>query len=152
MANILDTLHMQHQMISDLFKKIEAAEDSSEKEKLFTELKNILVPHMKGEEKYFYSALEDNEEHKEEVFHGYEEHHAAKLFIKELESMSPSGERWSAKAGVLKDMVEHHVESEESKIFKAARESLSEDEIQKIGEEFENVTAKGKTGRLTRVS
>ncbi len=152
MSNILDTLHMQHEMVSDMFGKLEAAEDSAEKEKIFTELKNSLVPHMKGEEKYFYSALEDNEEHKEDILHGIEEHHAAKLFIKELEGMSPSGERWSAKAGVLKDMVEHHVESEESKIFKAAREALTEDEMRKIGEEFENITAKGKTGRLTRVS
>lgn len=152
MDTILDTLHQQHEMVKQMFEKIESSEDNAEKEKLFMELKNNLVPHMKGEEKLFYPFLEDKEESKDDVFHGYEEHHAAKLFIKELEGMSPSGERWDAKVGVLKDMVEHHVESEEGKIFKYARKALSEKQLQEIGEKFEDFTAKGKTGRLTRVS
>lgn len=151
MASILDILHQQHEMVKEMFEKIESIENDAQKEKMFTELKNNLVPHMKGEEKLFYTVLEEKEEYKENVLHGYEEHHAAKLFIKEIEGMSPSAERWSAKIAVLKDMVEHHVESEEDKIFNHAREYMSEEQLMEIGEEFENVTAKAKTGRLTRV-
>jgi hypothetical protein len=152
MAKILDTLHQQHEMVKQMFKKIESSEDNAQKEKLFTELKNNLVPHMKGEEKLFYPLLEDKDKYKEEVLHGYEEHHAAKLFVKEIEGMSPSDERWDAKVGVLSDMIDHHVESEEEKIFKYAREYLSNDQMMEIGDKFEDMTAKGKTGRLTRVS
>ena len=102
MANLLDTLHKQHEMVGDMFKKIEETEDSSQKEKLFMELKNSLVPHMKGEEKLFYPLLEEKEEYKHDVMHGIEEHHAAKLFLKELEGMSITGEKWDAKAEFLK--------------------------------------------------
>jgi hypothetical protein len=152
MSNILNTLHSQHEMVKGIFKKIEEAEDKSEKEQLFTELKNNLVPHMKGEEKLFYPVLGDMEEHKEEVLHGFEEHHAANLFIKELERMTPGTERWDAKADVLKDMVDHHIETEESKIFAAARESLSDEQLMEIGENFEEMAMKRKKARrLTRV-
>jgi len=151
MANILDTLHSQHEMVKKMFEKLEATEERPEKEKLFTEIRNALVPHIKWEEKLFYSVLEEKEEFKEDVLHGFEEHHAAKVFLKELEGMSPSGKRWDAKASVLKDMIEHHVETEEDKIFKAARETLSEREMNEIGDKFEDATSKSKTGRLTRV-
>ena len=152
MTIILDTLHQQHEVVKGIFQKIKSAKDNSEKEQLFMELKNNLAPHMKGEEKYIYPALEDDEQYKEIVLHGFEEHHAAKLFLKELEGMSPAGERWDAKVGVLSDMIDHHVESEESKIFKAAREYLSEEKMKDIGEKFESVTDKGKTIRLTRIN
>lgn len=49
--------------------------------------------------------------------------------------MSPDGERWDAKVFLLKEMV-HHVEEE--KIFRDARETLSEQRMKEIGERFES--------------
>ena len=150
MPKILELLHEQHEMVERVFQKMQEAENKSEKEKLFNQLKDDLVPHMKGEEKYFYPALEEKEGAKEDVLEGIEEHHAAKLFLKELDGMSPDSERWDAKVSVLKEMVEHHVQEEESNIFQKARSHLSEQEMQEIGENFENVAGKKKS-RLTHV-
>jgi len=151
MPQLLEVIHSQHEMVKGLFQKIEETENKKEKEKLFTQLKDNLIPHMKGEEKYFYPALEEKEENKEDVLEAIEEHHAAKLFLREIDGMSPESERWDAKISVLKEMVEHHVEEEEGNIFKQAREILSEEIMREIGGNFENVTGKGKQSRLTRV-
>lgn len=151
MAQILELIHSQHEMVKGLFQKIESTDKSPEKEKLFSQLKESIVPHMKGEEKYFYTVLEKKEDYKEDVLEAFEEHHGAKIFLRELDGMSPDSERWDAKLSVLKEMIDHHIEEEESTIFEAARKTLSENEMQEIGEEFENVTGK-KQSRLTRVS
>ena len=39
-------------------------------------------------------------------------------------------------------MIEHHVEPEEGKIFKHARESMSADELMRLDKEFESVPHK----------
>jgi len=152
MPKLLEMIHSQHEMVKEIFQKMEGTDSRAEKEKLFDQLKNDIVPHMKGEEKYFYPALEKKEENKEDVLEGIEEHHATKLFLRELNGMSPESEHWNAKVSVLKEMVEHHVEEEEGKIFKEAQDSLSEDDMIEIEEEFENVTSKRKPGRLTRIT
>jgi hypothetical protein len=117
MAQFLETLHSEHEKVKRLFNQIMEAGTDTQKERLFNELSRDLVPHMKGEEKYFYSALMDKMGHQEDVLEAYEEHHAARLVLNELEEMAPDSERWDAKLSVLHEMVEHHIEEEEDKIF-----------------------------------
>lgn len=138
MAQFLNTLHDEHEMVKGLFQKIEAADTDPAKEKLFSQLRHELMPHMKGEEKYFYPALKEKKDYKEDVLEAVEEHHAARLILNELEDMSPDEDHWDAKLSVLKEMIEHHIEEEEEKIFKEAREALSEERMKKIAESFES--------------
>jgi hemerythrin-like domain-containing protein len=49
----------------------------------------------------------------------------------------PGGERWKAKAGVLKELVEHHLEEEEEELFPKGRDALSADELTRLAEEFD---------------
>jgi hemerythrin-like domain-containing protein len=39
--------------------------------------------------------------------------------------------------GVFKELVEHHIKDEESKVFKSAEKALDQDEIQDIMKQFE---------------
>lgn len=151
MPQLLEMLHSQHETVKGLLEQMEQTEKKSEKERLFAQLKHDLEPHMKGEEKYFYPALKEKEENKEDVLEAIEEHHAARLFLRELDGMSPDGERWDAKLAVLKEIIEHHVEEEETNIFPKAEESLSEEQMMEIGDSFEN-GEKRKQGRPSRNS
>ncbi len=92
---------------------------------------------MKAEEKIFYSKLMDDE-HKEDILEGYEEHHASEMVLKELEKTSVDDERWPAKLKVLKEMIEHHIKEEESKILKIAQSSLDKNQLQQLGEKFDS--------------
>ena len=137
MAELLETLHSEHEMVKELFEKLKSEDQAKKKEQLFSQIKRDLTPHMRGEEKYFYPALKEKEGNKEDVLEAVEEHHAAKLLLNELDDMSPDEERWDAKASVLQEMIEHHIEEEEDTIFEAARDTLSEAKLRKIAEQFE---------------
>jgi hemerythrin-like domain-containing protein len=51
--------------------------------------------------------------------------------------MPKGDDRWGAKMGVFKELVEHHIKDEESKVFKSAEKALDQDEIQDIMKQFE---------------
>jgi len=138
MANFLDLLHSEHETVKDLFQKIESTEDSMKKEQYFNQLKHDILPHMRGEEKYFYPVLQEKQEYREPSLEAIEEHHAAKLILNEIDEMDVEDERWSAKAKVLQEMIEHHIEEEESTIFDAARQSISQEQMKQIEERFES--------------
>jgi len=142
MPQFLDILHSEHEEVKGIFSKLQSARSSAKKEELFTQLKRDLVPHMKGEEKYFYPELQKSKDYQEDVLEAIEEHHAARLFLNELDDMNPDGERWDAKVSVLKEMIEHHIEEEESTIFPEARQSLSEEQMKGIAEQFESMKSR----------
>ena len=51
--------------------------------------------------------------------------------------MQVDSEQWTAKLKVLKENVEHHVEEEESDMFKGAREVLSKEQLEELGTRME---------------
>lgn len=91
---------------------------------------------MKAEESIFYSKLMDDDS-KEATLEGIEGHRAAQNVLKELEKTSREDERWPAKLKVLKEMIEHHIKEEESKILKLAKTHLEKNEIKELGDKFE---------------
>ncbi len=142
MAKLLDTLHSEHEMVKSVFQQIQSSSSGPEKDRLFSKLRHELMPHMRGEEKYFYPVLQQDREAKEDALEAVEEHHAAKVFLNELEDMSAGDEHWDAKISVLKEMIEHHIEEEEGKIFSKARKLIPEDRMAKIAEQFESEKAR----------
>ncbi len=132
--DILQSIKKDHQEVKDIFQKLTESENSREQD--FSDLRKELIPHMKAEESLFYSKLMDDDS-KEATLEGIEEHRAAQSVLKELEKTSMKDERWPAKLKVLKEMIEHHIKEEESKIFKLARAHLEKNEIKELGDKFE---------------
>jgi iron-sulfur cluster repair protein YtfE (RIC family) len=122
----------EHRMVSDLFQQ--ALRDNSKETVL--KIKKEIDPHMAGEEELFYPKLEKEKDLKELVQHAYEEHDEARSLMKEVQSMEPSDSNWTSKLKELQQSVDHHVEEEEGKVFKAAKEILSDDQAQEIGKKF----------------
>ncbi|KMQ50368.1 hemerythrin HHE cation-binding protein [Chitinispirillum alkaliphilum] len=125
-ADILDQIHTEHELVQNLFKEILQTSTGSVKtrEKLFTELKKNLIPHMKSEEELFYPLLKEHRHTKEMSLEALEEHHVAEMVLSELDRMAPSDENWNAKIKVLSELIEHHIEEEESEVFKGARDII----------------------------
>jgi hypothetical protein len=67
------------------------------------------------------------------VLEGYEEHHVVDLLMSELESLDVSDETWGAKALVMKENIEHHIEEEEGEMFKTARQVFDAAELDDLG-------------------
>jgi hypothetical protein len=139
-----ELLKKDHKKVSGLLKQLDKTEesDASNREELFSQLKNELETHTQIEETIFYPALEDHEETKDITLEAYEEHNVVKTLLQELEETSKDDETWSAKFSVLKENVEHHVEEEEGEMFSKVKKALNKDEIESLGDRIND--AKGK--------
>ena len=68
------------------------------------------------------------------MLEGYEEHHVVDMVMAELERLPFDDETWGAKAKVMKENIEHHMEEEEGEMFKQARSVFDRAELEALGE------------------
>lgn len=113
----LDLLVEDHEKVLGIFEDFEATQDSSEQASLVQTALAELTVHATIEEEIFYPAVQRELEERDIVDEAFEEHHAAKLLIAELETMTPSDDRYVAKFKVLAEMVRHHIDEEENDLF-----------------------------------
>ena len=139
--NAFQLLKEDHQKVSGIFQQLEPTTERAEKTRteLFAKLKEELDLHAHIEETIFYPSIKQAAETREIVLEGFEEHAVVKRLLRELESGEVTSEEWTAKLKVLQENVEHHVEEEEGEMFQKARQVLSEDEINSLGEQMEEM-------------
>ncbi len=68
--------------------------------------------------------------------YGQAEQAVSDVYDKTAQAVSETYER-AAKMRVFKELVEHHIQDEGSKVFKSAEKALGHDEIQNIMKQFE---------------
>ena len=124
----LTLLTADHNRVRGLFARFQAAQEEKNTA-LMTELAaKILVElevHATIEEEIFYPAVQQaDEELKETVDEGLQEHHVAKTLMEEIKALSPDDDAWTAKMKVLIENVEHHAEEEETEMFTETRKNL----------------------------
>jgi len=122
--------------VAGLFDRLES---SSGKRKLdvFKQIKSELEVHTHIEEKIFYPALEKPEETHDLTLEAYEEHNVVKTLLAELSAAKSADDEWQAKAKVLRENVEHHVEEEENELFDKAGDAFSDEELETLGTKME---------------
>jgi hemerythrin-like domain-containing protein len=79
------------------------------------------------------------------VLEAFEEHASAKDLIAKIRALPPRDETLTAKITVLKELVEHHVEEEESQIFSEARRVLGK-KLDALGAEMQRFKERAKRG------
>lgn len=133
-------LKTDHKKVAALFEEIEPTTERAVKtrQEAFAKLKEELDVHAHIEEKILYPALKKEAETRDITFEGVAEHHVIKILLAELAGMPVDSEEWTAKTKVLQENVEHHVEEEETKMFKLGREVLSKEEIEELGNRLED--------------
>ena len=129
-------LKADHDQLKELLAQLESTTERGVKtrEELFARIKGDLTVHETIEEEIFYPALKEHPKAKDIVLEGYEEHHVVDLVMAELEGLDVADETWGAKAIVMKENVEHHIEEEEGEMFKQARQVFERDELEALGE------------------
>ena len=124
--NIYDFLKNDHETVRGLINETLNKGNTNN----FNEIKTQLEIHMMGEEKYLYPALREKD--KEEMDKSYQEHHVGKLVLHELKKTDKDDEHWMPKMKVLNDILNHHIDEEENKIFPKARSMLNNEQEQDI--------------------
>jgi hemerythrin superfamily protein len=137
---ILQDLHNDHNEVASLLDRMMVCEDRAERERLFKEMKSKLLAHAHAEQEILYRRLEASAEEQPRVFahEGTNEH---QIVEKHLQKMSAAGdplsEEWTAELKVLQDLVDHHVDEEESTGFSCARNDFSKEELEEMGQRFQ---------------
>jgi hemerythrin-like domain-containing protein len=120
---IRDTLEMLSQI---------SGKASRSKKALVDRLTQQLFSHMEAEEKAFYPALAQEDDSYEDALRAIEEHRIIRETLQDLLKLPEEHEHWSARLSVLKDIIEHHIEEEESLLFDDTREVLGEEQVEEI--------------------
>jgi hemerythrin superfamily protein len=145
---ILEALKADHDELKGMLKTILATKDGGKRRPLFGEFKTKLTAHSRAEEKAFYRPLEKTEEGKTEALEGTVEHEIVDRLLADLAAArQPEAEKWTARCSVLQELLEHHIEEEESDFFKTARKLFDRAVLEKMGKEF--VSEKSKVGAST---
>jgi hemerythrin-like domain-containing protein len=135
----LTLLKRDHDKVKGLLKELEPTTERALKTRteLFDQIKSELTVHEIIEEEIFYPTLKQHPKAKDIVLEGYEEHGVVDILMGELEGMSVEDERWGAKAKVMIENIEHHIEEEEGEMFDKARQVLDRDELEELGKAME---------------
>jgi iron-sulfur cluster repair protein YtfE (RIC family) len=144
-------LKKDHEKVRALFAQADALGDTAHaaRLKLFKEIDAELTLHTTVEETIFYPAVKAktkrNSDERDEVLEAYEEHAGAKELIAKLERLDARDETYKAKLQVLAEMIQHHVQEEESVLFPEARALLGPGELERLGAQIAAAKRKAQT-------
>jgi hemerythrin-like domain-containing protein len=143
----LTLLKNDHDKVKRLLAELESTTERGVKTRaeLFATIKGEMTVHESIEEEIFYPALLEKAKTHEITLEGYEEHHVVDLLMGELEDLDVADESWGAKAKVMQENIEHHIEEEEGEMFQKTRQVFEDDELEELGGKM--ATRKGELQR-----
>ena len=139
--DVLKEVKNEHNELKSLISKIEKSKDLKKKRDLFEEFYSYLKAHHDAEEKVIFPKVKDNanKTEKDTVLEMIEEHHLGGYQLSLLERTSIENDTWDAKFSVLKEVVTHHIDEEESDFLPIAKKVLSKDDLTNMYPDFEKV-------------
>ncbi len=131
--NAIELLKDDHNKVDRLFQRVKATEEGAEHKELFKKIKAELDAHAHIEEKIFYPRLREEEELEDITLEGIEEHHQAKMFLRELANLSEDSEKFEPKLKVLMEDITHHVQEEQGIMFPKVEKVIGKEELEELG-------------------
>lgn len=135
----LDVLLEDHEKVKHLLDRLEHTSERGTKTrgKVIEEIHVELEAHTAIEEEIFYPAVRaaaNDHEGEEMHFEFVEEHYlAGEVEVPRVMDLDPSSVEFTARCSVLKELVTHHIEEEEERMFPRARELFDRDELIELG-------------------
>jgi hemerythrin-like domain-containing protein len=156
-TDALSILKGDHQKVRRLLRLLENTTDraTTQRKDLLSKIENEVKVHTKVEEEIFYPAFKEavrSKSDQEIYFEAIEEHHVVDLVIPEIKSTDAASEQFGAKAKVLKGLIEHHAEEEETEMFPKARKVMSPDELVELGKQIHSRKQDLQSGLVTRAA
>jgi hemerythrin-like domain-containing protein len=129
-------LKQDHDKVKKLLSELETTTERGIKTRteLFATIKAELTVHEIIEEEIFYPELKAHPRAEDIVLEGFQEHHVVDMLMGELAALDVSDEMWGAKAKVMQENIEHHIEEEETEMFPKARQVFDRAELVDLGE------------------
>lgn len=141
--NVLDLLEQDHEKLKHLLDRLEgtSTRGSKTRERVIEDIHRELEVHSAIEEEIVYPAIREaasDTEGEELHFEMVEEHFlAGEVELPRLLDTSADSDEFTAKCVVLKELLTHHIEEEESRLFKRARKLCDEATLVELGHQME---------------
>jgi hemerythrin superfamily protein len=137
-------LKADHKLVKGLLAELEETSERAIKKRtaLLREIQINLKAHTTIEEEIFYPAFKRAGRKADDdkmYFEALEEHRAAgDLVLPDLLGTDPGSDKFSGRAKVLKELVEHHADEEEKDMFPRAKKLLAKAELDALGASMES--------------
>jgi hemerythrin superfamily protein len=121
----ISLLTEDHELVKSLFEQYDELGERAHvsKHKLALRICDELTRHTMIEEEIFYPAVRKAIKDDDLMDEALVEHASAKDLVAQLQAMEPGDALFDAKVKVLSEMIDHHVEEEESDMFPKVRKS-----------------------------
>jgi hemerythrin superfamily protein len=137
--DIREALRQDHQEALQIAQQIEQSDGEAPAKELFEQLRDAMTRHSRAEERIVYPALEDSgdDEAGDMAREAAVEHELVDLLFERMMRMRTGSDNWKARATVVKELMEHHIEEEQTDVFQKLGELFDQDELEQMGEKFE---------------
>jgi hemerythrin superfamily protein len=138
----IEMLNSDHKKVRCMLAELAetTARATKTRSELLASIRKELEIHTQIEEEIFYPAFKaaGKKEDDQNMFHeAMEEHRAAgDLVLPDLLGTDVNTPEFGGRAKVLKEMIEHHAGEEEKEMFPRAKELLSKEVLQQLGEQM----------------
>lgn len=134
----------EHAEVSMMMKRVAGTTETSERDKLFPEIRRNLLAHARGEEEEFYPPLQEFAELDGLVSQCLDEHQEVEAYLDRLDVKDKSGKDWGDLFEQMMKAVEEHVEREENMLFPKANDLLESQPAKDMEERYERVEEREK--------
>lgn len=139
MPNAITMLKSDHATVKRLLRELSETTERAvkQREALVAQIERELKMHAQLEEEIFYPAFKAasrGTEAEDLFYEAAEEHHIVDMVLPALKAANPKSKEFTAKASVMKELVEHHIKEEESEMFAEARELFGDDQLRELGD------------------
>jgi len=139
--NAIDMLIEDHERLKDILTRLADSTERAVKTRaeLLQKLEMEVTIHTELEEQILYPAYKEAGGKEElTMYHEAKEEHRAvdSLVLPDLKATDPASVEFSGRVKVCKEMLEHHIEEEESELFPQAREMFDKARLEEMGRQM----------------
>ena len=139
--NAIDLLIEDHERVKDLLSRMTESTERAVKTRteLLEKLEMEVTIHTRLEEEILYPAYKEaGGKEQLKMYHEAKEEHRTvdSMVLPDLKATEPGSVEFSGRAKVCKELLEHHIEEEESEMFPEARELIGEARLEEMGQQM----------------
>jgi len=144
--NAIDILKADHERVKAILTQLNDSTERAVKKRaeLIAKLEMEITLHTKLEEEILYPAYKKagGKEQEKMYYEAKEEHRTVdSLVLPDLKATDPGSVEFSGRAKVVKELLEHHIEEEETEMFPQAKKLLGKEQLDELGAQMESMKA-----------
>ena len=145
--NAIDLLKADHERVKALLTQLSESTERGVKKRteLLAKLEAEISLHTRLEEEILYPAFRKAGGKEQDImYHEAKEEHRTvdTLVLPDLKQTEPSTTEFSGRVKVVKELLEHHIEEEETEMFPQAKKLLGKTTLDELGAEMETLKAR----------